>query len=253
MSATKSPAPTVGRRPPWRPRTTDLDGGDRSTRTAGLAAALGLIGMVILAPYAEFGVLDRLVTPGDAVQTAADIAASEGLFRSAVASLAVVAVLDIVVAAALFRIFAPVNRVVSMFAAWLRLAYTAVFLVGIGMLAGVLPLSGDPAQAVQGIDAYYDVYHAGLVMFGAHLMTIGYLAYRSATVPRVVGVVFLLAGAGYLIDRFGTILLSDYSLTVAAFTGPGEIVLAFWLLLKGVRSSSGADRPVSVDRAPAPL
>ncbi len=251
MSALKSPAPTVGRRAQPRSGTTDLDVGDRSPRTASLVAGIGLLAMAILAPYANFVVLDGLVSPGDATGTMEDIAGSEGLFRSGVVSLAVVAVLDIIVAAALFHLFAPVNRVASMFAAWLRLAYTAVLMVAIGMLAGVLPLSGDPDQAVQGIDAYYDIWHAGLILFGAHLMAIGYLAYRSVTVPRVIGVLYLVAGAGYLIDRFASLLLSDYSLSIATFTGALEFTLVVWLLFKGVRSPFPADRPLPADRTPA--
>jgi hypothetical protein len=249
MSAPKSAAPTVGRRALWRAHTTDPDVGERSPRTASLVAGIGLLAMAILTPYAHFLVLDGLFTPGDAVRTMEAIAGSEGLFRSGVVSLAVVAVLDVVVAAALFHLFAPVNRVASMFAAWLRLAYAAVFMVAVAMLAGVLPLADDQDKAVQGIDVFYDVWHAGLILFGAHLMAIGYLAYRSVTMPGVIGVLCLVAGAGYLFDRFGALMLSDYSLTIATFTGPGEVALAFWLLLKGVRSPSPADRPLPANRA----
>ena len=248
MTTVQNRRPSIGRRATGRPRP---DVGDRSIRTASLTAGIGLFAMVILAVFAILVVLEGLVTPGDAVRTMEAIAASEGLFRSGVASLAVVAVLDIVVAAALFHLFAPVDRVASMFAAWLRLAYAVVLLVAIGMLAGVLPLSDDPDQVMQGIAAFYDVYNAGLILFGVHLMVIGYLAYRSATVPRVIGVVLLVAGAGYLIDRFGTLLLADYSLEIAAFTGPGEIALAFWLLVKGVRSPAPADPHSPVDRVAA--
>ncbi|ADB74687.1 DUF4386 domain-containing protein [Geodermatophilus obscurus] len=250
MTTVQSPTFSVGRRVPDQPRP-DVPG--LSIRTASLVAGIGLLAMAILTPYARFVVLDGLVTPGDAAATVQDLAGSEGLFRSAVASLAVVAVLDIVVAAALFHLFAPVDRVASMFAAWLRVAYASVFLVGIGTLAGVLPLSGDPDQAMEGIDAFYDIWNAALILFGAHLMAIGYLAFRSVTVPRVLGVVYLVVGAGYLIDRFGTLLLSDYPINIAAFTGPGEIALVVWLLLKGVRSPSPADPPLPADRPPAAI
>src|SRR3712207_8132515 len=54
-------------------------------------------------------VVDGLITPGDAAQTAADISASEGTFRLAVGALYVVVVLDVVAAWALFRFFAPVR------------------------------------------------------------------------------------------------------------------------------------------------
>ena len=248
MTALKSPAPTRSRRAS-RPHPPNPDVGDGSSRTASLVAGVALLAMAILTPYAHFVVLNGLVTPGDAAGTVESIAASEATFRSGVVSLAVVALLDVVVAAALFHLFAPVDRVASMFAAWLRLAYAAVFMVAIGMLAGVLPLSGDPDHAVQGIDAFYDVWHAALILFGAHLIAIGYLAYRSVTVPRVIGIVYVVAGAGYLIDRFGALLLSDDSLNIAAFTGPGEVTLVLCLLLKGVRSS--AESSIEVESVPA--
>jgi hypothetical protein len=124
-----------------------------------------------------------------------------------------------------------------------------VFLVAIGVLAGVLPLTGDPEQAMQGIDTGYDIWNAGLILFGAHLMAIGYLAYRSRTVPRLLGVVYLVVGAGYLVDRFGALLLSDHAINVSPFTGPGEVALVFWLLLKGVRSPSPTGPSAPVDHA----
>jgi Domain of unknown function (DUF4386) len=98
-------------------------------------------------------------------------------------------------------------------------------------------------------DVSDDIWHAGLILFGAHLMAIGYLAYRSVTVPRVLGIVYLVVGAGYLIDRFSSFLLSGHSINVAASTGPGEVALVFWLLLKGARSPSPADPHSPDDRA----
>lgn len=37
---------------------------------------------------------------------------------------------------------------------------------------------------------------AGLLLFGVHLMGLGYLAYRSGYVPRVIGVLLVVADAG---------------------------------------------------------
>jgi hypothetical protein len=54
------------------------------------------------------------------------------------AALVAVVVLDVIVAAALFEVFKLVNRGLSMMAAWFRLAYSAVFLVAICRLFGVL-------------------------------------------------------------------------------------------------------------------
>ena len=164
-----------------------------------------------------------------------DIAASEGLFRWGVASLFVVVVLDIIVAAALLQVFTPVSRSISMLAAWFRLAYAGVFLVAISQLAGVLRLSGDASQALSHIEDFGNIWNASLILFGVHLALLGYLVYRSGFAPKPVGILLVVAGLGYLVDSLGTVLVPDYSVSVSQFTFVGEVVLIFWLLIKGRR------------------
>jgi hypothetical protein len=164
-----------------------------------------------------------------------DIAGSEALFRWGIASLLTAAVLDVVIAAALLRLFTPVNRDISRLAAWFRLTYAAVFLVAVSQLAGVLPNLDNPAQAQRSIDSFNDIWNAGLILFGMHLLLIGYLAYRSGFIAKIIGILLVIAGLGYLVDCFGAVLVSGYSLNVAQVTFVGEAVLIFWLLIKGRR------------------
>ena len=145
------------------------------------------------------------------------------------------AALDIIVAAALFELFAPVNRTLSTLAAWFRVAYAAVFLVAISQLVALLPVSGDAGQVQVRIQAFDDIWHTGLILFGIHLLLIGYLAYRSGFVPKVIGLLLVVAGLGYLTDSFAMVLLNGSSVSVAQFTFVGEVVLIFWLLIKGRR------------------
>ena len=63
-------------------------------------------------------------------------------------------------------------------------------------------------------------------------MLIGYLIYRSGFAPRL-GVLVAIAGAGYLTDSFGTLLFSDYAISVSAVTFVGEFLVMVWLLYKG--------------------
>jgi hypothetical protein len=49
------------------------------------------------------------------------------------------------------------------------------------------------------------------------------------------GTLVIVAGLGYLIDGVGTLLVPNYSLTVATYTFIGEPVLMVWLLWKGIR------------------
>lgn len=208
---------------------------DRPMRTASLVAGIGLLLMAVVAAFANFVALGGLGTPGDGARATKAIADSDGLFRWGVVSLFLVAVLDVIVAAALLKLFMPVNRSVSMLAAWFRVAYAAMYMVAISQLVGALPLSNDAGQVLARIHTFDDIWHAGLILFGVHLLLIGYLAYRSGFVPKILGILLVVAGLGYVTDSFGAVLVSGYSVSIAQFTFVGEVVLIFWLLIKGRR------------------
>lgn len=232
--ASEAPPPPVQEREPgW------------SIRSASITAGVGLLLMSALAGFSQFVALDGLVTEGNAAQTAQDVMASEGLFRLGVASLLLVVALDVVVAWALYRVFSPVSTSISMLAAAMRLVYAGVFMVAISELLAVVRLLGnaDPvavfgadqvhAQALLGIDAFNDVWHFGLFLFGLHLLVIGYLAYRSGYVPRLLGVLLAVAGLGYSVDSLGAVLSQGSWTDVSSFTFIGEFLLALWLVTRG--------------------
>jgi hypothetical protein len=220
----------------------------RSMRTASLTAGLALALMAVLAAFGVFGAVGALITPGDAAKTAQDISQSQALFRQGIASLILVAVLDIVAAGALYTLFAPVNRSVSLMAAGFRVAYAAVYLVAIIQLVVALGLLGNPDQALGAIDAYSTIWHVGLILFGVHLLLIGYLAYRSGFMAKVFGILLVVAGLGYLADGFGAVLVPDYSVSIGQFTFVGEVALIFWLLIKGSRKQFSQRESDRVDQ-----
>jgi len=98
-----------------------------SLRTAAWIGGIGLLAMAILAPIAQFGLLANLILDGDAAATAAKIAESEAQFRIAIGCFLLVAVLDVVVAIALYVVFRPVNRFLSRLTAMVRIVYAAMF------------------------------------------------------------------------------------------------------------------------------
>ena len=220
----------------------------RSLRSASLTAGIALALIVVLAPFGVFGAVGALVTPGDAGRTAQDILGSEGLFRWGIASLILVVILDVVVAAALYTVFEPVNRSISIMAASFRLAYAAVYLAAISQLVVALGLLGDPQQALRAVDAYTTVWHVGLNLFGVHLLLLGVLAYRSNFMPKVFGILLVIAGLGYLADGFGAVLVPGYALDIGRFTFVGEAALMFWLLIKGSRKPISPRAPDRLDQ-----
>jgi uncharacterized protein DUF4386 len=151
----------------------------------------------------------------------------------------------VVVAWALFRFFSPVSSGLSRLAAWFRLAYAAIFLLAIGQLAGIPDLVTNDeysdvftAEQIQGqtlvkTDAFADLWMAGLILFGIHLLLVGYLAYRSSYVPKLIGVLLLVAGAGYVFDSVVSTVLASPPGSVATVTFLGEFLLAIWLVVRG--------------------
>ena len=235
-----------------------------SIRTASITAGIALLLMSAVAIFGNVVVVDGLVNEGNAAQTATDILASEGTFRLGIASLIVVIALDVVVAWALYRVFSPVSKSLSMLAMALRLVYSGVFMVAIGHLLGAVRLlSNDGYQAVFGADqvnaqamleitAFNDIWYVGQFLFGLHLLLIGYLAYRSGYVPRLLGALVAISGLGYAADSLGAVLSQGIWTDITAFTFIGEFLLALWLLIRArniAESTSALDEePLTVTR-----
>ena len=136
-----------------------------SQRKASLIGGIALLLLAVLAGLANFGVVEVLVTPGDAARTAADLIESEGLFRSGIAGLLVVVILDIVVACSLLAVFESVNRSVAIMAAVFRIAYSTVFLVAISQLVSTLTLLDDANSALRAVGQFHTIWDASYTLF----------------------------------------------------------------------------------------
>lgn len=218
---------------------------DISERQAALATGLGLLLMGLLAPIAYLSVIQNLIVPGEAQTTVANIRDSLGPFRISIVFLLLVAVLDIIVAWGLYVLLKPINKSLALLTAWVRIVYAAIFAGAIANLYNVLSLLEDAGnsgilgadqlntQVMLLLEAYRIEWEIGLAIFGLHLFLLGYLVLKSG--PRVLGGLVVLAGVGYIVDTFGNMLLSDYSLTISLYTFVGEILLIIWLLWIGLK------------------
>jgi len=210
-----------------------------SIRTASTTAGVGLLAMSVLSAFGYLIAVKGLVVPGNAARTAKNIADHENTFRFGILSLYLVAVLDVVVAWALFRMFKPVNAALSKLAAWLRIAYAAVFVVAISQLLGARRLH---TQALAHINTFANIWDAALVLFGLSLFILAYLTYRSGHVPKLLGVLLAIAGFGYVFDTVVRVLVRGSSSDISAITGMGEFVFALWLAFGGRRiNASGTE------------
>jgi hypothetical protein len=207
-----------------------------SLRTAAMVAGVGLLLMAILSPIAYLNTFQRLVKFDDAALTTQNILNSMGAFRTCILLLFTVAILDIVVAWALYLLLIPANKNLSAFAAWLRVIYAGIFIFAISKLYVALQvITADGTQAMSFLKAFQSIWDMALILFGFHLLVLGYLAFKSGYIPKWLGVFLVLASVGYIIDGFGKTLSPDYNLNIAQFTFVGEVLLIFWLLWRGVK------------------
>jgi hypothetical protein len=186
--------------------------------------------------------------PGDAATTAGNIMASEGLFRLGIVSDSLVFLIEIVLTVLLYVLLKPVNQTLSLVAAFSRLAMTVIqginllnyffillLLSGAGYLAVFAP---DQLQAL--VLLFFNAHeYVALIwglFFGLHLFVLGYLVYKSRYIPKILGILLIIASLCYLIQSFGNILLPQYEeiFALVGYLSITEIAFPLWLLIKGV-------------------
>src|SRR5262245_58795996 len=92
-----------------------------SLRSSALSAGIGLLIMVIAAPFAELYAFPKLIVQGNAAETASNIIKNQALFTSMVFGYLITFICDVVVAWALYVLLKPINDNLSLLTAWFRL------------------------------------------------------------------------------------------------------------------------------------
>jgi hypothetical protein len=224
-------------------------------KTARIAGLLYLL-VAITGAFSIMYVPETLIVRGDAAATAARIASSELLFRVGIASGLICQITFIFLVLTLYRLLKDVDQ--SYAAAMVVLVLVAVpiaFLNMLNNLAALVLLSGaeflsafTAAQLNALILLFLSLHEQGIVIvemfWGLWLFPFGVLVFRSRFLPRVLGVLLVIACFAYLIDSFTSLLLPRYKDTVSSFTaapaGLGEFAILLWLLIKGTRVPASA-------------
>jgi hypothetical protein len=90
------------------------------------------------------------------------------------------------------------------------------------------------AQVMLFLDLYQHGIFIAKIFWGLWLFPLGYLVFKSGFLPRILGVVLIISGLGYLIDDFMVLLLPNSGAILSLFAFIGEWLFALWLLIKGV-------------------
>jgi hypothetical protein len=199
---------------------------------AGISYLLGSLTSVL----GQMVILGMLVVSCSATATAANILSHEPLFRLGFVSSLMTVPFHLVWAVLFYGLFKPVNKSVSLLAGFVMLVACAMwalssllYLAPLLVLQGKTSLSAFAREQLQALALMLlklnaQAYDIGLVFFGFWCVLIGYLILRSTFLPRIIAVLEVLAGLGYmtLLWRPLTHYLYPYNLALA---GPGEISL----------------------------
>jgi hypothetical protein len=224
----------------------------RQARVAGACYLLVIAGGV----FAALFVREPLFVPGDAAATASGIAASEALWRWGIAVHALYLLAGAAFAVILYGLFRAVEATLARLALVLMMSDVAIEAVLLTSLyvplvmmeeafaLGALDEGQRHALGYLAVRLFLTGWSFGLLLFAGFCVAIGLLILRSRLVPRVIGVLMVAAGASYVVSSLVGIVSPPLlqSLLPWIFVPPfvGELSLALWLTVKGVRTMAPA-------------
>lgn len=161
------------------------------------------------------------------------IAAPSGAATATPLKMLVTMACDTAVALIFYNLFKPVNRRLSLTALIFRLVFVAIMTLDSLYYFGALDLVYS-APSAQTFDT---IYTFALALFGAHCLLIGYLIYGSKFLPRVLGILMILAGLGHV--NSVSPWMAHHAYPFILIPGAlGEGLLTLRLLIGGVNSES---------------
>lgn len=220
--------------------------------SSAIIAGTSLLIMTVAAFFSYGYVHNSLVVSGDSASTLKNIQASVSLFEFEILGWFVIIVADIFVSWAFYVFLKPIHPEYSLLAGWLRLVYTAILATAVSNLViasnivrentSLLTESMDilASQVMTSIMAFESIWSIGLIVFGAHLMMIGYVALKAKQIPKLISILLVVAGASYMLIHLMHGFFPQYESVTARMETIliipmiiGELGFGIWLLFKG--------------------
>jgi hypothetical protein len=216
-----------------------------SPRSMARLAGLSYLLVMVTGIFAQSFVSDRLVVFGDATATATNILAHRSLFQWGFAVYLIEMTTQIVSIALFYLLLKPVSRTVALLAAFIGLAGCTIkamsrlfYIAPLFLLDGGHALAAFNAEQLQALAVVLlkvNDLGAGIALafFGFRAMLEGYLIVRSTFLPRILGVLGLITGAG-LLSFLSPPLGHRLFPYLAAIGLLASVAVIGWLLVFGV-------------------
>jgi len=234
---------------------------DNSQRTAAKVAGISGLLTVAIVVFANYVLLNPLIVPGNAVETARNIVAHETQFRITAVCFLIYSAAVRFLLTALHLLLRPVKQGLPFVRALFRLVFALLWLLPTPNMFGALRHLGSPSwlQVLQAdrlqtlarlhLAANFDDYYAGLPFFGLAATVCSYLWLRSNYIPKSLSIFGLISSAWCVVCALVFLIFPHFNKTVNDywFDSPMalfELALSLWLLFKGLKLSESGE-PVS--------
>ena len=228
---------------------------DNSQRTAAKVAGVAGLLAFVLVVFGNYVLLNPLIVPRNAVDTARNILAHETQFRLALICFITYGVGTVVLLTALYVIFAPVNRGLALAGALFRLVFAMLWLIAPLNSLAALRLLGDApylkvfepdrlqALARVQLAGSFDDYYVGLPFFGLAATVCAWLWFKSNYIPRGLSIFGVIGSAWCVFCAFAYLVFPHFNKIVNdyIFDSPMalfELIVSVWLLCKGLNPGS---------------
>ena len=208
-------------------------------------------------------VRSSVIVVGDAAATAANIVASESLFRVAIVSSLFSQIFLFFLGLTLFHLFKEVNKVLATVCLTSAMMTVAIAVVNALNLFGALLVSSQPdylkAFNPEQLNAMAMIFlrlansGQGLleIFWTPYYFSFGLLIIRSRFLPKILGILLMIMSVGFainiltkiLIPQFNPAIFTQLAMSLGAL---GGIPTILWLLIKGAKA-----QPLDTQAPPA--
>jgi hypothetical protein len=209
--------------------------------------------VIFCAGFSQGAVREVMYVAGEAATTAENILGNTSLFRWGLITDLIAFSTDIAISILLYFLLKGVSKPLAVIMASFRLiAHPAIGSLNlINHFAALKVLESEglaaqftSAQLVEMSQFFMEAHHYGYliagVLFGIHCGLLGYMMFKSASFPKFLGVLLVIAAFGYLIESFGFTLYPEHKVIFGWIVGlsaaVGEVTLCFWLMIKGTNN-----------------
>jgi hypothetical protein len=226
---------------------------ETSPSTRGRILAGLYLSVIVCGIIAQALIADGLVVSNDAGKTAANILANKSLYRLAYTIFMVEMVAQVVASAMFYDLLKPVNRslaritaIIGITGAGIKTFARLFYYTPLILLSDASYLSAiEPTQLATLSLAFIKINNQGaaiaLIFFGFETVLRGWLIYRSEFLPRVLGVLSMVGGLGWLTFLWPPLGFQAF-IFVALFAIVGVIATTGWLFMRGVNDTKWRER-----------